>query len=81
MAFTAKFMKKRSGISSKTGAPWYRVQLLCDTISGGVAVGEFWVSANVFDAVSSLPNMAPVKVLAGVDDEGRLTLKGVQKDG
>ena len=77
--FNAQYINAATGKGKESGKQWYRVQLICQTISGGHAVGQFWTNEQVYNSCKALADFEQVRVACGVDDNGRLTLADIKQ--
>lgn len=76
--FNAKFISRGSGVSSKSGKPWFRLELIADTVDGGSKVLQTFCTKSAFDGASALQSMADCRCACGVTEKGFLTVNAVK---
>ena len=76
--FNARFLNSSEGIGKNSGKAWYRTQLLCDTVEGGVCAADFFVDQKVFNVTKTLQPMDAIKVSCGMSNNGHMTIRGIQ---
>lgn len=79
--FNAVFVSASDGTSKKTGEPWYMINLIAETVTGGNTILQAFSTENAYYSAKTLTSMQKCKVACGVTDSGFLTvnaLKGVE---
>ena len=76
--FTAKFISRNSGTSSKTGRDWYQLELIATTVDGGAKVLQTFCTKQAFEGASGLTPMSDCKVACGVTENGYLTVSAIK---
>lgn len=76
--FLAKFISRNSGISSKTGNPYYQVELIASTLDNGAKVLKAFCSETAYESAAAFSPMDDVKVACGVTSSGHLTVAGIK---
>lgn len=78
--FMAKFISRNSGVSSKTGNPWYQLELIATTVDNGAKVLQTFCTATAYNAAAEMQPMQPVRVACGVTDKGFLTVSAIKSE-
>lgn len=76
--FNAKFIACVSGVSSRSGEPWFRLELIADTVSGGSKILQTFCTKSAFDSAKTLQSMADCRCACGVTEKGFLTINAVK---
>lgn len=76
--FTAKFISVNRGRSKESGIPWFRVEMIADTVNGNNKVLQAFCTENAYNGCASLKSMQDVKVGVGVNDNGYLVINVIK---
>lgn len=75
--FSGKLFNRFSGISKKSGNPFYSVDILVDQADGSRVTFKTFVSEEIYTKVSSCPLDTPVSVRCGVNGFGNLCVTDI----
>lgn len=75
--FSGKIFNRFSGISKKSGNPFYSVDILVDQTDGSRVTFKTFVSEEIYAKVSSCPLDTPVSVRCGVNGFGNLCVTDI----
>ena len=64
-----KLTNKSTGLSKKTGKPWYRLTLSSERIDGTRRMSDFWVTAEVYHKAMVIQYDAEVYVAVNLDQD------------
>lgn len=76
--FNAIFISTSSGVSSKTGREWAKIELIATTVNGGQKVIADFCTLQAHEHAKALQSMTPCKVACGVTENGFLTISDIR---
>lgn len=76
--FSGKIFNTFSGISKKTGNPFYSVNLMVDNDQGLRVLFKTFVSDKIFEKIKDLPPDTVVTVISGVNGFGNLCVSDIR---
>lgn len=76
--FEAKFISAKTGIGKNSGKPWYKLELVASTVTGGATVAPLWCTETAYNNAHTLKPMQACKVAGGVDDNGYMTVANIK---
>lgn len=76
--FVGKLVNRFSGVSKKTGKPFYSLDLFIDQQDGSRVLFKTFVSEEIFNKVSTLPLDSSVTVISGVNGFGNLCVSDIR---
>lgn len=79
--FNATYISASEGVGKESGNPWYKVELIAETITGKQKVLVEFCTENAYRSAMALESMQKCKVASGVTDSGHVSihaLKGVE---
>lgn len=75
--FTGKIFNRFSGVSKKSGNPFYSVDILVDQSDGSRVTFKTFVSEEIFKKVANVPLDTPVSIRCGVNGFGNLCVTDI----
>lgn len=78
--FMAKFISRNTGVSNKTGNPWYQLELIATTVDNGAKVLQTFCTAAAYNAAAEMQPMQSIRVACGVTDKGFLTVSAIKTE-
>lgn len=76
--FSAKFISRHCGISSKTDLPYYQLELIATTLDNGAKVLKTFCTESAYESAAAFSPMEDIKVACGVNNTGHLTVACVK---
>lgn len=77
--YNAKFISAVTGTSKNTGADWYRLDLVAQTVDGGNTNQTNFVSSRVYRDALGLAPFDDVVISVGVSSSGHFEIAGIKK--
>lgn len=76
--FEATYISSASGTSKETGKPWYRIELVANTITGKPKTMNTFCTERAYRQAGALEPMSDVRIVCGVLDNGYITVAEVE---
>lgn len=78
--FSCSFISATTGTSSKTGMPWYKLDLIGHTPDGQARILSEFCSKRAFDSAQGLKPMQPCTAFCNITERGKISIDALKID-